>query len=226
MRAPGYKAGPLVIPNVVEVILAWSLPNGKNASNVLHAASGGGTAANEVNATALMDAISTSAEWVAWAAYLNTGTHLLAVKLRSLHEANNVQWISTSAQADGLATDGALPEEVALCATLKTAVAGRKGRGRIYLPGIDKAGCGSAGDAFDAVRTAGAAWLNQVSTAMTANFMELCVASRSYIAYTSPATGRVVPEGATLGDIIPADFNPVIVIGFEDGVFDSQRRRK
>lgn len=226
MRAPGYLAGPLVIPNVVEVVISWILANDRHASNVLHATSAGGEAATEANATAVMDAISTSDEWVAYAARLAAGTHLMAVKLRSLHEANNVQWVSTSAQADGLGADGALPEEVALCATLKTAHAGRRGRGRIYLPGFDKSACDSIGLALESTRTLAAAWLNQVSAALETNFMSLCVAHRSYVAYTSPATGRVVPEGATLGDIIPADHDAVFVIGFEDGIFDSQRRRK
>lgn len=226
MRAPGYINGPLVIPNVVEVILGWALPNGKNASNVLHATSAGGEAATEANATAVMDAISTSAEWVAYAAYLNNGVNLKNVKLRSLHEKNLTQWVSSSDAATGIATDGALPEGVALCATLKTAFAGRKGRGRIYLPGFDKFACNDQGRAVDGCLAAAAAWLNSVSEALTTNFMTLCIASRSFMAYTSPATGAVVPAGATLGDIIPADHNAVFVIGFEDGIFDSQRRRK
>jgi hypothetical protein len=225
MRAPGYRPGPLVIPAVVEVVLSWQLPNGKKASNVLHA-QGLPAFVNTAAATSLMDAISTSAEWVDYAGFLNENTSLLGVKLRSLDAALLPQFESTSDPAVGLATVGALPEGVALVATLKSEAAGRTGRGRVYLCGFDKSAATSLGAATSTVRAAAVAWLNQVGTALSTTVGDWTIANRSYIAYLSPATGVVVPADATVGDIISATNHPVVAVNVIDSIFDSQRRRK
>jgi len=218
-RSPGYHAGPLVIPGVAEITLQWAQANGKNASNVLHATAGSPADITQALCDAILSDIGGDGRWTAYATCLAENTSLFAVKARSLDSALLPQFQSTGVALSGLGTTGTVPEAVALVCTLKTDVAGRTGRGRVYLTGFDPAFVDGAGHATGGLTAAANGFLALVMDVFASNGLLLAVANREHDAYTSPATGLEVPAAAAGYHLVES----AIVL---DNVFDSQRRRK
>jgi hypothetical protein len=215
---PGRIPGPQIIPNTVEVVLNWELPNGKVVHNVLHGRVAGGFSATAGVAEAIRAAITSGADWTGYAAQLNDGVSLLGVSLRDLRAANMPLVDSTGVAAAGTATGDALPPEVALVVTLRTAFAGRGFRGRVYLPGFDTASLDADGTATAGAISAARTFVQHVQTALTASGITLGIAQPARQAYTSPRTGAAIPaRSATIVDVTN--------IVTRNDVFDSQRRR-
>jgi hypothetical protein len=219
MRSPGYHAGPLVIPNVASLRLIWAIPNGKLASNVLHVSNPGGIAINPSLCDSILAGVNADARTIAYAANLATSTSLVGIRMRDLNVANRTEFSDTIGGFTGTGATDALPEGVAFCVTLKTAVSGRQGRGRVYLTGFDRFTLTPTGRATTTLTTDAVGFVQAVSDAAFANGLALTVANREHDAYTSPATGLTVPPEIA-GD------NLVVGITAADSVFDSQRRRK
>lgn len=218
VRDPGRIAGPEVIPACVEVRLNWELANSKITHNVLHARVAGGFAATSTVAEAIRVAITSGATWTNYAALLNTATSLTGVSLRDMRAANLPLVDSTGAPVAGTAVGGALPPEVALVVTERTAGAGRSFRGRIFLPGFDKTATTSAGAATGGAVSATQAWAQLIQSGMAGQSLTLAIAQPARQAYTSPVTGAAIPaRGANLADVTS------LVV--RDSIFDSQRRR-
>lgn len=218
MPDPGRIAGPVVIPNCVAVELRWTLSNGKTAKNVLHARVASGFAVTPTVAEALRAAISGSAAYTAWKAHLHTSCAFASVGLRDLRSANQPIEESTGAANPGTGAVDPLPPEVALVATLRTALAGRSFRGRVYLCGFDAGALTATGNATAGTVTDGTNFMSEVASALTAEGMTLCIAQPARAAYTSPnGTVHAARPAAT------ADVTSQLV---RDGIFDSQRRRK
>lgn len=217
--SPGYHRGPLVIPGCVEVVLRWAMANSRFATNVLHAENSFSVGVNEGLCNAIFDFIAADARWTAYALCLNSGTGLQQVKIRNLDVALAPQFESTSTQIIGTGTAGTVPESVALVVTLKSAVAGRTGRGRTYLTGFDTDFVDGNGHATSGLTAAATDFMKCVSDALVASSLDLCVAHREHDEYTSPSTGLTVLAS-------PASTARVEQIIVQDNVFDSQRRRK
>lgn len=215
---PGRIPGPQIIPNTVEVVLNWELPNGKVVHNVLHGRVAGGFSATAGVAEAIRAAITSGGDWTGYAAQLNDGVSLLGVSLRDLRAANMPLVDSTGVAAAGTATGDALPSEVALVVTLRTAFAGRGFRGRVYLPGFDTASLDPDGTATAGAISAARTFVQHVQSALTASGITLGIAQPARQAYTSPRTGAAIPaRSATIVDVTN--------IVTRNDVFDSQRRR-
>src|SRR5258708_137940 len=106
----GRIAGPIVIPNAIEVDLVWNLTSGKQVKNVLHGQVAAGFNATPSDAT---------------------------VSLRDLRPPNMPVVTSTGAPTAGTGVATALPRGASLVISERAARAGRGFRGRIYLPGLD-----------------------------------------------------------------------------------------
>jgi hypothetical protein len=219
VSSPGYIPGPLVIPGVVEVILPWQLPNGKVAHNVLHVDNPTSLNIDVPLCDTVFAAIAADARTTTYLGDISTVVQLNGVEMRDLNTALSPLFVSTAAAIPGTQAAHPIPETAALVVTLKTAVAGRSGRGRAYLTGIAVSGVDASGHA-DAGTTADAeAFMQGVSDALFASSLFLCVAHRAHAAYTSPNTGNLIPASG-------ASSAGVVSIKVEDNVFDSQRRRK
>ncbi len=216
---PGYIPGPLVIPNCVEVVLAWTLPDGKKATNVLHADNTAGNTVDDALCDIVFNGVLADARWTAYALRLVTVTKFDAVKMRDLDSALQPLVESTGASAPGTGGSDPLPDEVALVVSLKTTIAGRTGRGRTYLGGLSVSNVDASGHAIAGVQTDAAAFIQAVADALFATSMPLVVANRAHASYVSPSTGLTVPAEA-------AGFHRVTTIKVDDNLFDSQRRRK
>jgi hypothetical protein len=218
MPSPGYIPGPLVIPLTVQVRLVWSLPNGREATNVLHAINAGAVPVNVAMANAIFDFISTSASWGLYAAFLSSETSFVRVDVRDLTSAHLGVFESAGTPVVGTGVGNALPEEVSLVSTLRTGMTGPAHRGRVYWTGFDDSVLDANGHAVADLRTA----INNLMAIVIAAFasvgLDLGVAHRGHADYVN-ARGNTVPAEA-------AGTDRVLQTDVRDLVFDSQRRRK
>lgn len=200
MADPGRIAGPIIIPNAIEVDLVWNLASGKQVKNVLHGQVAGGFAATAAVAQAVYAAIIASAAWTAYKPFVNLNGSFAAVNLRDLRTPNMPVVTSTGGATAGTGAASALPPGVALVISQRTAQAGRGFRGRCYLPALDSVCLTAAtGAASAAANTAAANFITAVSTALTASAITLSIAQPARQAYTG-RKGRAI--GARAAGIV------------------------
>jgi hypothetical protein len=196
----GRIAGPIVIPNAIEVDLVWNLASGKQVKNVLHGQVAAGFNATSAVAQAIYASVIASGSWTAWAAFVHTTASLAAINLRDLRTANMPVVSSTGAATPGTGAGVALPPGSSLVVTLRTASAGRGFRGRVYLPGLDSGLLTAAtGAASAAGNTAALNFITAVQTGLTASAVTLSIANPARQAYTG-RKGRAI--GARAAGII------------------------
>ena len=106
---PGAIGGPIVIPNCTQVVLRWTMADGKSGHNVMYGRSAGIPAPTVAQANSILTGLSTGAGWTAMAATLSTSTSLAGVTLRSVHAAFQPVVESTGAAVPGADTNIALP---------------------------------------------------------------------------------------------------------------------
>jgi hypothetical protein len=214
----GNVPGPVVIPSCAQIVLNWSLADGKAGHNVIYGRYTGGFAGTVSQATAIHTALSTGAQWTAMAAYLTTTTILQSVTIRNVAVQDQPLIASTSTAAPGTGAGLGLPTETAVCVTERTALTGRSNRGRVYLPGMVATAVGAGDTIPNAVMTAITNWAGTLLSALAASGYALVIGQKQRGAYTSPITGRAFPARA-------ANSVPVTSLLVRDNHWDSQRRR-
>jgi hypothetical protein len=215
---PGYIAGPLVIPLTFQLRLIWQLANGKVATNVLHAIVADGTDPSVAMANTILGNLVADAATDTYLAFLTTTTALQFIDIRDIRTPAQAAFQSTGPAAPGTGVLHALPEEVALVCTLRTALAGRAHRGRVYLSGFDASGLTAEGHATPGLTAAAQAFVEQLALYMAGEGLALGVGHRGHAEYVN-AVGNTVAAEAAGTDLV----TQVVV---RDNVFDSQRRRK
>jgi hypothetical protein len=214
---PGRIAGPIVIPNTIQIRLLWTLATNKQVFNVLHGQVASGFAVTAAAAEAIYTDIVGTAAWTAFRAHLNAGVSFTGVDLRDLRSANQPLVASTAAAQAGTGAGTALPPGDSLVVTLRTAGAGRSFRGRVYLPGFDTSALAAGGVASAATVTDATAFVNAIQTQLTGQGITLAIAQPARQAYTG-RTGASHPARA-------AAIAPVTSIVTRNNIFDHQRRR-
>jgi len=207
----------LVIPNAVQVRLKWTLAGGTLAYNVMTAQSAGGTQPTQALTNTIGSAIKsalTSSTLVSW---LASSTTLTKVGLRWIGAPNFVEYEDSGAGVVGTAVGDALPKQTAFCVTIRTALAGRSYRGRIYLPGFAETANMADGTASLSVGTAAASFVNSIGAALASSGYTLGVGSRFRAA--QPSLVPPILERA-------AFFTPYTTAVARDNVWDTQRRRR
>jgi hypothetical protein len=124
---------------------------------------------------------------------------------------------SSVAGVPGTAAGVALPTEVALVITKRTAATGRANRGRIYVPGWAASAVAADNTAIAAVVTDLQAWANTIQNAFNASGYQMVIAQ--------PARNSYIGETGTVHPARPAGSVTVSSLQVRDGHFDSQRRR-
>lgn len=218
MADPGRIPGPIVIPNVVQVRLFWTLPNGKTVYNVMHGTVAGGFSATAAVADAIFTALKAAAGWTSLKANINSGVSLAGVDLRDLRTANQPIVASTTAASAGTGAGTALPPGDALTVTLRTANAGRSFRGRVYLPGFDSTAMAAGGVAAAGTVTNATSFVTAVQTALTASGITLAIAQPARQLYTGPKTLALHAGRAASAAVVTS-------IVTRNNIFDHQRRR-
>jgi hypothetical protein len=206
---------PLVVSNAVQVRLRWSL-NGKLVSNVLGGQVGGGYANSQAHANALGTAVIGRFTSSGLKALSASTTEMLGVGIRDVRTPNQVEYLSVAAGVIGTGAGDPLPNELAAVATLKTALAGKHYRGRVYIGGANEAQNDAAGQIVAAYNTAVVAFITGVSADMGTEGITLAVLARpNYLNLVPPADVQTYAGAIT----------PVTSISALDTVWDSQRRR-
>jgi len=218
VASPGYVPGPLVIPSTLQVRLGWVLPNGKSASNVLHAIVDDGLDNSVLLANSIYDAIAGSGETTTYLDFLSSETSLAFLDIRDLRTGSQTLFQSEGAALPGTGSGNALPEEVSLVVTLRSALAGRAHRGRVYLTGFDDSVLDVDGHCVSGASTAARNFVVAISGAMLTNGLALGIGHRGHAEYINAHGGTVAAE-APGTDLVTS-------ILVRDNVFDSQRRRK
>lgn len=214
----GLDTGKKVIPNGVQFHIVWNLADGKQARQILGMSVGGSFNATAALAEQARAAITSGANWTAYATYIPTGVSLQAVQLRDLRTADMPLVPSTGAATPGTSASPAMPSEVALCLTLRTAKVGPGNRGRAYFCGFATNAIAAGDVAAAGLMTALNNWAGTISTAMQAIGGTWAVAQPHRLAYTSPITGTHFPER-------PAAMALTTSGTVRDNHWDSQRRR-
>jgi hypothetical protein len=214
---PGVLGGPIVVPNCVQIVLNWTLSAGKTAHNVLYGRAAGVPAPTAAQAEAIRGAITTGAAWTALASGLATSAALASVSIRSVHTASQLPVFSTGAAVSGSNASIALPNEVALCVTLRTAVGGPSGRGRFYVPGWSE-GIGTANNVV------GATVVTNLTT-WAAGFTSIFAGQGYTWVLGLPARAAYVGSTGTAHPARAASSVTIVQALCRNNTWDSQRRR-
>lgn len=208
-----------MIPNAVQVRLDWTVATGQRVHNVLYGQVSSGFSPTPSVADAILTALTAGASWTAMATHLATTTALASITLRDVRQENQPLVQSAGAAHPGTDSSIALPLEVALVITLRTALVGRANRGRVYVPGYGAAQNLAGNVASATCVTDTQSWFNNnVFPAFSGSGMILSLGHPRRQAYTSPVTGREFP--ARDAGLVPITLGVV-----RDNHWDSQRRR-
>lgn len=214
---PGIDPADRKIPSCAEINIAWNLPDGKQAHNVLHGRYSGAYAATQAQANSIMTGLTTGAQWTALAGFLHTTALLASVSIRD-RAVDNAPYITSSNSAvPGTSAGTIMPDELAIVATLRTAFTGPQHRGRIYLCGFATNAVGSGGTVAATCVTAVTNWAGIIAGVLNAQGYLFSIAHMHRVAYTG-STG-------TIHDERPAGTVPVLTAVCRDNHWDSQRRR-
>lgn len=206
---------PLVLANAVQVRLIWQCAS-KSVSNVLAGQVGGGYTNSQVHADALGVDVLADFTSSGLKALMADSTYLVGVGIRDLRTANQVEYISTATEVIGTGAGDPLPNELAAVVTLRTALAGKRYRGRVYFSGANEAQNSGTGTIEGAFNTAIVTFMTNVQADMGTQGITLSVLSRpTYLNLAPPADTMVWPGALT----------PVTAITARDTAWDSQRRR-
>lgn len=193
---------PLVIPGTVRVNLVWTRSGAEYAVNVLHYLVPSGQVVTGATATDLAADIGNAFGASTLDNWIENAVALSRVSVRDIRTANLPEF-NASLTAGGLSVSDPLPLGVALCATFRTALAGRRFRGRFYMPGWAENANTSSGVAdVGAVADLETFLTNISSPTVEGNLWTLGVMSQAEV-----------------------ETNPVIAIECRDAVWDTQRRR-
>jgi len=215
---PGAIGGPVVIPQAAQITIQWTLGNGKVGNNVLYGRYSGTFAGTTAQANALKTAFTTGALWTAVAAHIAPGSGIQAVTIRDVNSAFQPIISSTVSLVPGTSTGTALPDEVAVCVTLRTSLAGPGARGRFYVPGLATTALGAGNVINAAAVTAIQNWADAaVRVGINNNGYTMVLGLQARASYTG-STGTVHPARA-------ATTLPVNGCFVRDNHWDTQRRR-
>lgn len=215
---PGHISGPIVIPNAIQVQLRWTNASGRAANNVLYGQVASGFSPTPAIADAMLTALTAGAAWTTFATHLATTTALAAVILRDMRVKDQPFVSSAGTAHPGTDASIALPMEVALVVTLRTALVGIANRGRAYIPGYGASQNLATNIVSPTCVTDTQSWFNNnVFAAFTGAGMVLSLGHPARAEYTSIK--------GTHHDARPAGLVPITVGLVRDNHWDSQRRR-
>jgi hypothetical protein len=198
------------IPQGVFLRLLWSKGGALHAVNVLGAINPSGVAITQALTNTIGAAIKAAMGSTGLTPQLHTGISLVSVGLRNVNVANQPEFLDSGAAVPGSATGDPLPPQIAFCVTLRTALAGRSYRGRVYLQGYTEASSDTNGNPTAGTGSVGVAFITAIGSTLTANNLTLAVLSR--------ANPNKLPPKAAFGTAVTAIVN-------RDLIWDTQRRR-
>lgn len=223
------KAPPLVVGNAALLRLGFATNTSTAMINVLGCIqTSGNVIFNQALANALGAAIKSS--WTTnMAPRCATTTALNFVGIRNIAVASQPEFVDTGASVPGTGVGEPLPGGSACVVSLKTALAGPRHRGRVYLGGFTETENVSPGVISPAAQTACQNFVTAVDTNLGTNGMRLAVVSRPAFSHTFTVSftdnlGNVNTTTHTR-PARPGEVNQVVGIAVRNNLWDEQRRR-
>jgi hypothetical protein len=215
---PGAIGGPVIVPSCAQITLIWALEGARTAHNVLYGRYSGAFAGTQTQANGILSALTSSAAYTDLCTFMPSGLGIAGVSLRDVNTRDQpiVNSNETAAQF-GTSVSAALPDEVAAVVTVRTARAGKSGRGRIYVPNFATNALGAGNVIAGAAVTALQNWAATITGAINTQGYVFVLGLRERAAYTG-STGTDHPAR-------PAESVPVTSTEVRDNHWDSQRRR-
>jgi hypothetical protein len=166
----------------------------------------------------MLTQLASGAGWTGLAAYMPTTSSLFSVSFRDMNTANNAFITSNAAAVPGTSASPALPDEVAVVVTMRTAKTGQANRGRVYNPAWATNALGAGGIVLAAAVTALGTWAtNNLLAAFAPRGLTAVLGQPARASYTG-TTGTLHPA-RTAGSI--AITSAVV----RDNHWDTIRRR-
>lgn len=193
---------PLVVPDTARVNLIWQMAGADHMVNVLHYNIGSSVGVGQATADDLAADVQAAYAASGLDAYQANEYVLDRVTVRDIRTANQPEF-SASVADGGVSVEAPLPPGVALVVTLRTALSGRRYRGRTYLGGWAVNANGSMGQAIPGAITAAEAFMTDM------------------MSHSVQASTWTLGVMSTVLNAI----NNVTSVAVRDNVWDSQRRR-
>jgi hypothetical protein len=200
----------LAVPNAGQLRLVWTTGGAQSAINVLGVVNSGNVAITQAIANTVGAAVKAAISSSGMNARLHTSTALAAVGLRDVRSANQPEFLDSGAAVAGTGANNLMPPQTCLVVTERTANAGKRFRGRVYLSGFDSTQNTATGAAAAGTLTSAVAFITAIKSALVASGLDLGVISRPNPAATPPDAGFI---------------STVTLIQCRDAVWDTQRRR-
>jgi hypothetical protein len=217
-RAP--VKGALVIPLCGEFKLEWGTPAPAGETlftNILHFTWSTKPTFDAALAESIFSAAKNAMSTSNWTAFVHPTIFLKRVQVKDITAANLPWFLSTGPEIAGTGLLSALPEQVAVVVTSKTAKSGREWHGRSYLGGLDAGAQLDGRHHGPATGTAGVAFMETMRTTLAPLNVRLALGQRALQPGTS-TSGAALPARVALA---------VEITGFaiQSNRFDTQRRR-
>lgn len=167
----------LPVPNTIELKIHWGTVDSEFGVNVLHFLNVGAVIVGQ----ALADQLDTTIKGIfttsGLAAVVAPPFGIRQIGVRNLALASQAEFLATGAGVIGTAVGEPLPSAIAQCYTLRTALAGRSFRGRVYLGFYGESASGGSNQS--AGSAAGTTFLDSIRTSLiSAPNLHMCVVSR------------------------------------------------
>jgi len=198
----------LIVPQAAQMRLIWSLSGQLYALNILGVVNAGGIAITQALTNTVGAAVKSAFTSSGQVGVVSTIVSLANVGLRDVRSASQPEFIDTGGAVAGTLAGDFLPPQISLCITLRTALAGPRFRGRIYLPGYGEATNTAVGVITTTVTTVN--FVTAIKTALVASALDLGVIHRPTEAPLPVSAGFIT----TVTSIVA-----------RDAVWDTQRRR-
>ncbi len=153
------------VPNTLQMVLNWGDATTVRAQNVLHFLNTGAVAVNQGLADQLDTAVKAQFASSGLPTHIQSGVGLRNISIRNLAIANQAAFTGSGALSAGSDPGESLPGAVRFVITLRTALAGRSFRGRVYLWGFTEAASNGA-TAVAGVPTAAQTFVDGVRTSL------------------------------------------------------------
>jgi hypothetical protein len=222
------NGAPLQVANAAMLRLILGTTSGGQIVNVLGVSKPGAVSITQALTNTVGTAVKTS-----WGTNMGpitpTDVSLIAVGLRDINVLNAPEFLDSGAPVVGTGTGDDLPRATAYVVTLRTALAGQRYRGRIYLGPFTEAHNAAAGVADSTIQTNCLAFVAGIKSALQASGMDLAVLSRPAYATTTTRTTTGDPTGVQTETRNTAArsgaITPVTAIVGRNLIWDAQRRR-
>jgi|SRR5215831_13318747 len=168
-----------VIPQGVVVRLIWRLGSADTAVNVLGAKNTTSLSITQTLADTIGAAIKTQFTSTALKAIMATNISLYKVGLRDINSANLPEFMDSGVGVSGTGSGDALPLQVSYCVTIRTALAGKRYRGRYYQFGLTESSNDTNGAPLTASVTTCVAFVNAIGSVLSGNGLTPAVLSRA-----------------------------------------------